>query len=193
MPNIKHQKVSDAGPASNPDLVGGDDWNEEHVVDEFVDYPSQSATPGAPTGAVRVYGREIGGVVHFAWLGPDGIERIGLPATNGAASGLTLVDGYTEEVFAVTGTTPALSPANGSIQTWTLSGASTPTAGTWTAGQSITLMIDDGSANTINWTSLAVTWKTDGGSAPTLNTSGYTVVALWKVGTTIYGARVGDA
>ena len=105
----------------------------------------------------------------------------------------TFNDGYTEEVFAVSGTTPALSPANGSIQTWTLSGASTPTAGTWNAGQSITLMIDDDTAYTVTWTSLAVTWKTDGGNAPTLNTTGFTVITLWKVGTTIYGARVGDA
>lgn len=109
------------------------------------------------------------------------------------ATGAILNDGYTEEVFAVTGTTPALSPTNGSIQTWTLSGNSTPTAGTWTAGQSITLMVDDGSAFSITWTSLAVTWKTDGGTAPTLNTTGFTVITLWKVGTTIYGARVGDA
>jgi hypothetical protein len=104
-------------------------------------------------------------------------------------SGATLNDGFTEEVFAVTGTTPALSPTDGSIQTWTLSGNSTPTAGTWAAGQSLTLMIDDGTAYTVTWTSLAVTWA--GGSAPTLATSGYTVIELWKVGTTIYGALVG--
>lgn len=108
-------------------------------------------------------------------------------------TGAVLNDGYTEEVFAVTGTTPALSPDNGSIQTWTLSGNSTPTQTSWDAGQSITLMVDDGSAFTITWTTLAVVWKTDGGSAPTLNTTGETVIALWKVGTTIYGARVGDA
>lgn len=108
-------------------------------------------------------------------------------------TGAVLNDGYTEEVFAVTGTTPALSPTDGSIQTWTLTGNSTPTAGTWAAGQSMTLLIDDGSAYTITWTTLSVTWKTDGGSAPTLNTSGDTVVVLWKVGSTIYGARVGDA
>lgn len=113
--------------------------------------------------------------------------------TNKTLDAVVLNDGYTEEVFAVTGTTPALSPTNGSIQTWTLSGNSTPTAGTWAAGQSITLLVDDGSAFTITWTTLAVVWKTDGGSAPTLNTSGDTVIALWKVGTTIYGARVGDA
>jgi hypothetical protein len=113
--------------------------------------------------------------------------------TSPTLSGATLNDGYTEEVFAVSGTTPALSPADGSIQTWTLSGASTPTSGTWNAGQSITLMIDDGSAATVTWTSLAVTWKTDGGNPPTLNTTGFTVITLWKVGTTIYGARVGNA
>jgi hypothetical protein len=114
-------------------------------------------------------------------------------ATSPTLASPTFNDGYTEEVFAVSGTTPALSPADGSIQTWTLSGNSTPTAGTWNAGQSITLMIDDDSAFTVTWTSLAVTWKTDGGVAPTLNTTGFTVITLWKVGTTIYGARVGDA
>lgn len=113
--------------------------------------------------------------------------------TSPTVTGAVLNDGYTEEVFDVTGTTPALSPTNGSIQTWTLSGASTPTAGTWAAGQSLTLLIDDGTDYTITWTSVAVTWKTDGGSAPTLNTTGFTVIQLWKVGSTIYGARVGDA
>ena len=113
--------------------------------------------------------------------------------TNKTLGGAVLNDGYTEEVFAVTGTTPALSPTNGSIQTWSLSGNSTPTAGTWAAGQSLTLLVDDGTAYTVTWTSLSVTWKTDGGSAPTLNTSGDTVIVLWKVGSTIYGARVGDA
>ena len=114
-------------------------------------------------------------------------------ATGGTASGLTLNDGYTEEVFAVTGTTPALSPTNGSIQTWTLTGNSTPTAGTWASGQSMTLMVDDGSAYTINWASMSITWKTGGGTAPTLLTTGYTVIELAKVGSTIYGWRAGDA
>lgn len=101
--------------------------------------------------------------------------------------------GYTEQVYAISGTTPALSPANGSIQTWTLTGNSTPTSGTWANGQSITLMVDDGTAYTITWTSLAVTWKTNSGNAPALNTSGYTAIALWKVGGAIYGARVGNS
>lgn len=113
--------------------------------------------------------------------------------TNKTLNAAILNDGYTEEVFAVTGTTPALSPTNGSIQTWTLSANSTPTAGTWASGQSLTLMVDDGSAFSINWASVAVTWKTNGGVAPTLNTTGFTAIQLWKVATVIYGARVGDS
>jgi hypothetical protein len=97
--------------------------------------------------------------------------------------------GFIETVFAVTGTTPALSPTNGTIQTWTLSGSSTPTAGTWSAGASMTLQIT-ASTNTVTWSSVAVSWI--GGSAPTLATSGVTVIELWKVGSTVYGALVGS-
>jgi hypothetical protein len=97
--------------------------------------------------------------------------------------------GLTELVYAVTGTTPALSPTNGGIQTWTLSGSSTPTAGTWTAGASLSLQIT-ASTNTITWTSVAVSWV--GGTAPTLSTTGITIIELWKVGSTVYGALVGS-
>lgn len=93
-----------------------------------------------------------------------------------------------ETVYAVSGTAPALNPANGTMQTWTLSANSTPTDGL-VAGQSMTLMIDDGSSYTITWPTMS--WV--GGSAPTLATSGYTIVVLWKVGSTLYGAHVGNA
>lgn len=95
-----------------------------------------------------------------------------------------------ETVYALSGTTPALDPSNGTIQTWTLTGNSTPTD-SFTAGESMTLMIDDGTAYSITWPS--VTWKSGGGFAPILNLTGFTVVVLWKVGTTLYGTRVGDA
>ncbi len=116
-----------------------------------------------------------------------------LNATGGTASGLILNDGFTEEVFAVTGTTPALSPNNGSIQTWTLTGNGAPTLGVWVSGQSITLMVDDGTAYSIDWASMGVVWKTDGGTAPVLLTTGYTALALVNVGGTIYGWKAGDA
>jgi hypothetical protein len=104
---------------------------------------------------------------------------------NSSASGLVLNDGYTEETFAVTGTTPALSPANGSIQTWTLTANSTPTIGTWVDGQSVTLMIDDGSNYSITWPTIL--WTTTSASPPVLRTTGYTTVVLWEVGSVIYG------
>lgn len=93
----------------------------------------------------------------------------------------------TEEVYALTGTTPVLEPDNGTIQTWTLSANSAPTDGI-ADGQSITLMIADGSAYSITWPTM--TWV--GGSAPDLATSGYTVIVLWKVGATLYGVKTGE-
>jgi len=50
-------------------------------------------------------------------------------------------------------------------------------------------MVNDGTAFTITWTTLGVVWV--GGTAPTLPTTGFGVIQLWKVGTTIYGASVG--
>jgi len=95
----------------------------------------------------------------------------------------------TEDVYALSGTSVALEPDNGSVQTHTLTGNTTYTDG-FSAGQAITLMIDDGTAYTVTWPTM--TWVNNGGSAPTLATSGYTVIALWKVSTTLYGALVGD-
>lgn len=110
--------------------------------------------------------------------------------TNKTLDNAVFTGEITEEVYAVSGTTPALDPANGTIQTWTLTGNSSP-SDSIAAGQTLTLMIDDGTAYAITWPT--TTWKTDGGLAPSLNASGYTVVVLWKVATTLYGARVGNA
>jgi len=115
-------------------------------------------------------------------------------ATSPTLSKATLNDGYTEEVFVITdGTTVNLDPNNGSIQTWTLGNNRTPGQANWAAGQSINLHIDDGAAYAVTWDTLDVEWKTDGGVSPTLNVDDFTIIVLWKVGTQIYGARVGDA
>ena len=109
--------------------------------------------------------------------------------TNKTLTDPAITGTISEDVYTVSGTTPALDPSNGSIQTWTLTGNSTPTD-SLSAGEAITLMIDDGTAYTITWPT--ITWVNNGGSAPTLATTGYTVIALWKVSTTLYGALVGD-
>ena len=91
----------------------------------------------------------------------------------------------TETVYTLTGTTPAFSAANGTIQNWTLTGNSSPTD-SLTSGQSITLFIDDGTAYTITWPT--ITWIN---TAPTLATTGLTVINLVKNGTTLFGSYVG--
>jgi hypothetical protein len=104
-----------------------------------------------------------------------------------------------EDVFTITdGAAFEVDPGNGSIQLITLGDNRTPKATNFAEGEAVTLMVDDGSAYTLTWTDATwggsgVEWKTNAGAAPTLNTTGYTVITFWKVGTQIYGARVGDA
>ena len=109
--------------------------------------------------------------------------------TNKTLTVPTLDGTIIEDVYTISGTSAALEPDNGSVQLHTLTGNTTYTDG-FTAGQGITLMIDDGTAYTVTWPT--TTWVNNGGAAPTLATTGYTVVALWKVSTTLYGALVGD-
>jgi len=100
-----------------------------------------------------------------------------------------LLTSYKETVYAITdGAAFEIDPANGSIQTITLGANRSPAATNFAEGHSITLMVNDGTARTITWPS--VTWV--GGSAPTLATTGYTVINLWKVGSTLYGMSSGS-
>jgi hypothetical protein len=110
-----------------------------------------------------------------------------LPQTGGDMSGGLGVVDVTETVGVITGITPSIVATDGTIQTWTLSGDSSPTFG-FLAGQSITLMIDDGSGRSITWPTMQ--WI--GGTPPPLATSGYTVVIVWRVGAGYYGAGVGQ-
>lgn len=106
------------------------------------------------------------------------------------------ITGTKETVYAITdGAAFEINPANGGIQTITLGANRTPAATNFTAGQSVTLMIDDGSAYAITWSTVNPTWvgATATGSAPTLATTGYTIIEMWKVGSTIYAAYVGVA
>ena len=86
-----------------------------------------------------------------------------------------------------------IDPANGSIQVVTLGASRTPAATNFEAGQVVLLGIDDGSAYTITWSTVNPTWVKVGGtaSAPTLATTGYTWILLWKVSTTVYATEVG--
>lgn len=119
--------------------------------------------------------------------------------TNKTLTDPAIVGTILEDVFTITdGAAFEIDPGNGSIQLITLGASRAPKATNFAAGESVTLLVDDGSAFTLTWTDATfggsgVAWKTNSGSAPTLNTTGYTVIVLWKVGTQIYGARVGNA
>ena len=110
-----------------------------------------------------------------------------------------IVGAILEDIFTITdGAAFEIDPGNGSIQLITLGANRTPKATNFANGESVTLMVDDGSAYTLIWTDATfggsgVVWKTDGGNAPELNTTGYTVMVLFKVGGQVYGAGVGDA
>ena len=95
----------------------------------------------------------------------------------------------TETVFAITdASSVALDPINGMIQTWTL-GANRTATDSLTTGQSMLLIVTASSSNyTLTWPTM--TWV--GGSAPTLGGAKPTAIELFKVGSTLYGATVGD-
>ena len=113
------------------------------------------------------------------------------PAVNNA----TFTGTPVEQVFPIPDAAAfEIGPANGSIQTITLLASRTPKGTTWSNGQSVLLGIDDGTAFTLTWTDTTfgasgVKWT--GGAAPTLATTGYTWVTLWKVAGQVYGSLAG--
>lgn len=108
----------------------------------------------------------------------------------------TITGAITEDIFTITdGAAFEVDPGNGTIQLITLGANRTPKATNFAAGESVTLMVNDGTAYTLTWTD--TTWGPSGviwvgGVAPTLATTGYTVIEFWKVSTQVYGALVGS-
>ena len=125
----------------------------------------------------------------YVTIGPVATTNFGLaPLTGGTFTGsVTFEDAINENVFAITdASSVALDPDNGMIQTWTL-GANRTATDSLTAAQSLLLMVTAGSY-TLTWPT--ITWA--GGSAPTLSTTAITAIELWKVGSNLYGANVGN-
>ena len=117
--------------------------------------------------------------------------------TNKTLTDPVITGAILEEVHTITdGAAFEINPGNGSIQLITLGASRTPKGTNFSAGESVTLMVLDGSNYSLTWTdstfgTSGVTWV--GGSAPTLDTTKYTVIELWKVASKVYGALVGAA
>lgn len=153
---------------------------------------AQKAKPNLEGGQWKIDGTAVTATaveLNYVDVTTLGTTQPSKAVTTDANGDITLTNSVVEKVYAISGTTPALDPNNGTIQTWTLSANSTPTAN-FSSGESILLMVDDGSAYTITWPT--IDWVNNLGVAPTLALTGYTVIAIWKVGANLYGSLVGD-
>ena len=102
-------------------------------------------------------------------------------------TGTVTATSYTEGVFAITGSTPALDPSNGSIQTWQLTAGALNPTDSFSSGESMTVMITNSFLAALVWPA-AIEWA--GGSAPQFGSS-LNAIVLWKVGSTLYGSPIG--
>ena len=99
--------------------------------------------------------------------------------------------GYTESVVTLaTSGSIAFSVTSGTTQSCAAAGTVTFTD-SLSSGQSISLLLTNGSSYTINWPA-GTTWVTAAGNtAPTLNASN--TLVFWKISSTLYGALVGKS
>ena len=181
--NIQMDGVQSAGALST--AARGDHRHPTDTTRAPLESPSFTGTPTAPTAAPGTNTKQIANT-EFVQTATGSILTD--PAITGCIK---------EDIFTITdGAAFEIDPGNGSVQLITLGGSRTPKATNFAAGESVTLMVLDGSAYTITWTDTTfgtsgVVWV--GGTAPTLDTTKYTIVQLWKVGTQVYGMSPGAA
>jgi hypothetical protein len=71
---IKHAFASAKADGGDATLIRPSNWNDDHVIDTYIDYPA-IADPAAPAaGNVRVYGKDIAGRIFPKWIGPSGVD-----------------------------------------------------------------------------------------------------------------------
>lgn len=88
MPNIKHKKVSAKAAPSDATLVGGPDWNDEHTLDQYLDYPDRTAAPAAPTSGLRTFVQSRATRRLLSMVGPSGLDVALQPSLFGNAVAL---------------------------------------------------------------------------------------------------------
>lgn len=160
------------------------------IVD--ADIASSAAIADSKLATISTAGKVSGGAITSGTIGgTTAINTSGAITTSGTVTvtGETILKEIRETVFTLaTSGTIALDPANGSVQTTALTGNPNFTDSLVT-GQSILLVIANGSSYTVTWPT--ITWITANGNvAPTLTSRD--MVAVFKVSTTLYGAYLGS-
>ena len=156
-------------------------------------------TPASPgtgtvtsvTGTGTVSGLSLSGTVTSSGsLTLSGSITGFLPTTGGTMTGNLTLDAYTEKVATLaTSGSIALNPSTGTTLSCAAAGTVTFTD-SLSSGQSISLLLTNGSSYTINWPT--TTWVTAAGNtAPTLSASN--TLVFWKISSTLYGALVGKS
>jgi phosphohistidine swiveling domain-containing protein len=184
--SLKHTTEAVGTDAGNGEIRKAQ-WNEEHAL---------------TLATARLLGRTTAGAgaVEEISAGAGLSLSAGSLALASSISSRTYVDpviegAIAEDVFTISdGAAFEIDPSNGTMQNVTLGASRTPKGTDFAAGESVTLRIKDGTAYTITWTdatfgSGGVIWV--GGAAPTLDTTNWTVVVLWKEGSQVYGKYIG--
>ncbi len=141
--------------------------------------PTLYFTADPDTGFYRPGSNQLG-------IAAGGVQSALFKTTGVSIPGLLEVVESSDTVYSLVGTD--IDPANGAIQTKTISGNTTFTE-SLTTGQSVVIQLIDADAHTITWPT--TTWYSSTGNvAPTLTASD--AVVLWKAGATLYGAYIGS-
>ena len=83
MPNIKHAFVSGKADGGDATLVQPSNWNAEHAIDQYLDFPAVTSIPAAPGTGLRHFARSRAGRILPHVIGPAGIDVALQPALFG--------------------------------------------------------------------------------------------------------------